>query len=92
MFLTVYFASGSLWVEGIVVSIDEVGEIIVDEGPNDTGEVWGDWGRLVGLGYDSPGFCWVVGFIFGDRRASSGIFFIFPALVVGGGCGGGPLG
>jgi hypothetical protein len=44
------------------------------------------------LGYDSPGFCWVVGFIFGDRRASSGIFFIFPALVVGGGCGGGPLG
>jgi hypothetical protein len=41
MFLTVYFALGSLWVEGIVVSIDEVGEVIVDEGPDDTGEVGG---------------------------------------------------
>jgi hypothetical protein len=82
MFLTVYFASGSLCVEGMVVSIDEVGEVIVDAGSDNTGEVWRDPGRLVGLRYDSPGFCWVVGFVFGDRRVSSGIFFIFPALVV----------
>jgi hypothetical protein len=76
MFLTVYFASGSLCVEGMVVSIDEMVEVIVDAGSDNTGEVWRDSGRLVGLRYDSPGFCWVVGFVFGGFLQGFFSFFL----------------
>jgi hypothetical protein len=89
IFFMVYLASGSDWVEGIFVAEEDAGEFKDEEAGVEAGEVWGDWGRLVGLRYDSPDFCSVVGLIFDGRWASSGIFFDFSTLVVGGGCGGG---
>jgi hypothetical protein len=68
IFLMVYLASGSDWVEGIFVAEEDVGELIDDDAGVEAREVWGDWGRLVGLQHDSPDFCWAVGLIFDGRR------------------------
>jgi hypothetical protein len=82
----VYFASGSDYVEGTLVKVDEPGEFSFDDAIDEAWETWGDGVQFVGLlVFDPPDFCYIFNLVDGVRRASAVVFVLTVWSILGGG-------